>query len=192
MIIEQTIYDGSFLKERFAYKYFRDKVSATGNIVAFLAPMSVKEHLIDQEDSLNDDFIESKYAINFCWEIPNLCPFGAVAFQRYFNTIIATILQDYTTVAYDEMFMDGDDIKVNIYDGPDTITKKASVSITYSKDNVALGHTGINIEAGEKAPSFAFSTELVSPNLTNFVMKVIEAFYEMTRDMHVATSKVIV
>ena len=32
--------------------------------------------------------------------------------------------------------------------------------ITYSKDNVSLGHTGINIIAGDKAPGFAYSSNL--------------------------------
>ena len=42
---------------------------------------------------------------------------------------------------------------------------KASVSITYSKDNVTIGHTGINITAGDKAPPFAYSTNLTDDQI---------------------------
>ena len=92
MIIEQGVYDGKLIHERFAYKFFRKEVSPYGNIVAFLAPMYVEDALIDLEDSLSDDYIHSQDAINFCWEIPGVCPFGAVSFQRLFNTAVANIL----------------------------------------------------------------------------------------------------
>ena len=94
MIIEQDIYDGSLIHNRFAYEYFRKDVSPVGNIVAFRAPMEVKDNLIDLEDTLTDDFISSKDAINFCWEIPNMCPLGAVSFQRLFNTAVAQIISE--------------------------------------------------------------------------------------------------
>ena len=81
MIIEQPIYNGDLIHERFAYRYFKKDVSSVGNIVAFRAPMYVSDNLIDLEDSLSKDYIFSDDAINFCWEIPNLCPVGAVAFQ---------------------------------------------------------------------------------------------------------------
>ena len=74
MVIKQGVYDGKLIHERFAYKFFRKDVSPYGNIVAFRAPMYVEDALIDLEDSLSDDYIHSQDAINFCWEIPNLCP----------------------------------------------------------------------------------------------------------------------
>ena len=94
MIIKQSVYDGKLIHERFAYKYFRKDVSPYGNIVAFKAPMYVSDALIDLEDSLSNDFIHSQDSINFCWEIPNLCPLGAVSFQRLFNTAIGNILSN--------------------------------------------------------------------------------------------------
>jgi len=109
MIIEQDIYDGSLIHKRFAYEYFRKDVSPVGNIVAFRAPMEVKDNLIDLEDTLTDDFISSKDAINFCWEIPNMCPLGAVSFQRLFNTAVAQILSDYIKLP---ISMKGDDLMV--------------------------------------------------------------------------------
>ena len=84
MEIKQGVYDGKLIHNRFAYKFFRKDVSPYGNIVAFRAPMYVFEGLIDLEDSLSDDYIHSQDAINFCWEIPGLCPLGAVVLSATF------------------------------------------------------------------------------------------------------------
>ena len=96
MIIRDVpVYDGMLIHKRFAYTYFRKKTLPIGNIVAFRAPMHVLANgMIDSEDILKNDFIYSDDAINFCWEIPNLDPFGAVAWQRLFNTQIANIISN--------------------------------------------------------------------------------------------------
>jgi hypothetical protein len=65
------------------------------------------------------------------------------------------------------------------------------VSITYSNNNVALGHTGINIVAGKKAPAFAYSTQLTDDQANAFMKDVVELFYTMNDDIFIATSKVI-
>lgn len=193
MIIEQKEYDGKLLHSRFAYKFFRDKTLPIGNIVAFRAPMKVEvEGMIDSEDVLNNDYIYSDDAINFLWEIPMLDSFGAVAWQRLFNTQIANILSTQYLKAPIEV--DGDDLIVHKEhtQGGVTQTKgKCSVSITYSKNNIALGHTGINITAGKKAPAFAYSTNLTSEQAVQFMNDVIKLFYEMNDDIFIATSKVI-
>lgn len=194
MKIQQFIYDGSLIHDRFAYKFFKKKVSATGNIVSFVAPMYVTTNLIDLEDTLNNDYIYSSSAINFCWEIPNLCSFGAVAFQRLFAVNIGNILYSYIKKS---VSVDGDDIMVTEgYTDIDGTVKnskgKASVSITYSKDNVAIGHLGINIDAGNQAPSFAYSTRLTEEQQDMFIEDVQNLFYSMVNDIFVATSKVIV
>jgi hypothetical protein len=67
---------------------------------------------------------------------------------------------------------------------------KCSVSITYSENNVALGHTGINIEAGKKAPAFAFSTKLGDEEAEAFMKDIVELFYSMVEDVFIATTKV--
>ena len=93
MIIDVEQYDGSLIHSRFAYKHFRDRTLPIGNILAFRAPMNVEtDGMIDEEDVLNGEFIYSDDAINFCWEIPNMDSFGAVAYQRLLNTQIAHIL----------------------------------------------------------------------------------------------------
>jgi hypothetical protein len=195
MIIKDIpVYDGLLIHKRFAYNYFRKKTLPIGNIVAFRAPMNVlADGMIDSEDILQNDFIYSADAINFCWEIPNVDPYGAVAFQRLFNTQIASILsQKYLKKPIE---VDGDDLMVHDeFEGSDGSLQnigKCSVSITYSKDSIAIGHTGINIDAGSKAPNFAYSTKLTDDQATSFMKDVIERFYSISDDIFIATTKVI-
>lgn len=193
MIIKQEMYNGDLIHKRFAYEFFRKEVSPVGNVVAFRAPMDVTENLIDLEDTLSNDFIASKDAINFCWEIPNLCPFGAVSFQRLFNTAIAQILSKYIGAP---IAMDGDDLMVQKKfvgsDGQEREEGKVSVSITYSLENVAVGHSAINIDAGPDAPGFAFSSNLTDEEAQAFMTEVIAYFNAEVKDQFVATTKVIV
>lgn len=130
--------------------------------------------------------------VNFCWEIPNLDPFGAVCFQRLFNTSIANVLHSHIKKPIE---MKGDDIIVHAEHDQGGIVQqrgKASVSITYSKENVAIGHTGINVTAGKKAPAFAYSTNLTPEQVDLFQRQVHQLFYQMVDNIFVATSKVIV
>ena len=192
IITDQKIYDGSFIHSRFAYKYYRDRVLPIGNIVSFIAPVEVTLNLIDLEDSLEKDYIFSESMVNFCWEIPNLDPFGAVCFQRLFNTAIANTLYK---IINKPIEMKGDDIMVHAEHNQGGIVQqkgKASVSITYSKDNVAIGHTGVNITAGKSAPAFAFSTKLTPEQAEKFQKSVNEQFYQMVDNIFIATMKVIV
>lgn len=193
MIIQQKVYDGNLIHNRFAYKFFRKRALPIGNIVAFRAPMHVEaEGMIDSEDIINSDYIYSDDAINFCWEIPSLDPFGAVSWQRLFNTQIANILSSKYLKAPIEV--DGDDLIVHKEHTGGGIAQpkgKCSVSITYSKNNVTLGHTGINIIAGKKAPAFAFSTHLSDTDATSFMNEVISLFYTINDDIFIATTKVI-
>lgn len=186
-------YDGKLLHSRFAYKFFRDRTLPIGNIIAFRAPMHVEaEGMIDSEDVINNDFIYSDDAINFLWEIPNLDSFGAVAYQRLFNTQIAQILSNNYLKAPIEV--NGDDLIVHKEHTQGGVTQskgKCSVSITYVKNGVALGHTGINVNAGKKAPAFAFSTNLTDEQVNSFMSDVIKLFYELNDDLFIATTKVI-
>lgn len=193
MIIDQPIYNGDLIHKRFAYEFFKKEVSPYGNVVAFRAPMYVSDNLIDLEDSLSKDYIFSDDAINFCWEIPNLCPIGAVAFQRLFNAAVANILSHIIKLPIE---MRGDDMMVySKFIGSDKTERevgKVSVSITYSKDNVAIGHTGVNINAGNKAPGFAFSSKLTDEQATGLMQAAINFFNSEIKDMQIATTKVIV
>ena len=189
-------YDGSLLHDRFAYKIFKDKVLPIGNLLCFRAPMEVlADGMIDQEDIDRQEFIWSDDAINFLWEIPILDnAFGAVAYQRLFNTHIANLLSGAKYLNC-PVKMDGDDIMVEkefIQGGVTQQEGKVSVSITYVKSGVALGHTALNIRAGKKAPAFAFSTEFNDEVAEEFMKDVQKIFYELNDDIFIATSKVII
>jgi hypothetical protein len=182
----QNIYDGSLIHNRFAYKFFKKDVSPSGNIVAFVAPMEVTANLIDLEDALNRDFIYSDSAINFVIELPLTNLFGGVAFQRLFNAQLGSLL----SIKYlqKEGYVDGDDIMIR--DGEEF--KKASVSIAAEKNGAILIHVGINIKAGDRAPSFAYSTELTDVQADSFMKETCNMFYEMVHDIFVATTKVVI
>ena len=196
MIVDSIdVYNGDIIHGRFAYQYFRDKTLPIGNILAFRAPMKVEaDGMIDYEDVLDNDFIYSDDAINFVWEIPNLDSFGAVAWQRLFNTQIANILSNKLYVNA-PIEVDGDDLMVHKEHNQGGIIQpkgKCSVSITYTKDGAALGHTAINVTAGKKAPAFAYSTGLTDDQCEGFMRNVIDIFYTMNDDMFIATTKIII
>lgn len=183
-------YDGLMLHNRFAFRYFGNKCNPIGDIIIFRGEMEVlQEGMIDQEDVLKEAFIWSEDAINILWELPILGadPFGAVCYQRLFNTRLAEILAQ-KSYLNKSIIMDGDDIYIKL---PNGSLGKASVSITHVKDHAALGHTGINIHAGNKAPSIAYSTELSSSQIQNFCEEVITMFYTMNHDIFLATAKIL-
>lgn len=200
MIIDPTknpecrVYDGPLLHNRFAYRYFKNRTLPQGNIISFRAPARVEASgMIDLEDILNADFIYSEDMIHFLYEIPILDNiFGAVSFQRLFNSNIASILgSKYLQIPIE---MQGDDMMVHTHftqRGIPQTTGKASVSIVHVKNGVTLGHTGINIKAGDKAPPFAFSTNLSDENVINFMNEVITMFYNVVEDIFLAGTKVI-
>jgi hypothetical protein len=55
---------------------------------------------------------------------------------------------------------------------------------------VAIGHTGINVNAGKKAPNFAYSTKLSDKDAEQFMKDIIDLFYAMVDDMFIATTKI--
>ena len=193
MIVDDIkTYDGAILHNRFAYSYFRNKTLPIGNIIAFRSPMLVEaDGMIDHEDVLKNEFIYSDDAINFLWEIPNLESFGAIAYQRLFNTQLANILHKYIQAPIE---MDGDDIIVHKEHEQHGIVQpkgKCSVSITHVKGGAALGHTGINIKAGRRAPAHAYSTNLDDTLVETFMRETIDMFYGLNDDIFIATTKII-
>jgi hypothetical protein len=185
-------YNGSIIHSRFAYKFFRDKTHPVGNIVTFVAPAIVEtEFMIDLEDVISKDFIYSENMIHFCFELPTTNLWGGVAFQRLFNSIIGDVLAG---VINKPVEVDGDDIFIRedfVNRGIAHVRGKSSVSIVAEKQGAILGHTGINITAGDKAPTFAYSTNMNPAQVEAFQMKCIEVFYQTAHSIFIATTKVI-
>ncbi len=182
IITDIPIYDGSQLQERFAYRYFNKEVKRTGNMIAFIAPMKVEaEFMVDLEDLKNKDFIYSDKSMHFILEIPEIDAFAGVCFQRLFNTELASLLKSKLS---ESISMDGDDILVG------SNKRKASVSIAKPVEGALLIHTAININAGDKAPSFAYSTNFNKEIANQFLNEGCHLFYQMTQDIFVATTKI--
>ena len=179
-------YCGAAIHDRFAYKFLKKDVNPLGNIVSFIAPMEVTDNLIDLEDSLNKDFIYSDLAMNFIMEIPGQDLWGGVLFQRLLNAQVGSILC--SRYLSDSGYVDGDDIMINTDEGD----RKASVSIAAAKNGAVLIHLGINISAGERAPDFAYSTNLNEKQAMDFMGEVEAAFFHILNDVFVATTKVII
>ena len=182
-------YDGDLIHKRFGYEYFRDNYNPLGVIIAFRGEMDVTTNLIDLEDKLNNDYIHSKDALSFCWEIPNICPIGAVFFQRLFARYVADELGSGYYGKLD-IVVKGDDIMIRQLGAEEY--SKASVSITMVTDNVALGHLGLNIVAGPKAPSFAYSLFLDDDQTSYLAERVKKIFDDTIKSCFVATTKCIV
>lgn len=188
ILTEKLDYDGSLIHEPFAYKFYRKNLPPLGAIICFRGKMDVKEHLIDLEDSLADDFIYSEDALNFCWEISNMNPIGAVAFQRLFSNLVGNFINKYFD-QYD-IIVQGDDIMIK---DSNTFLKfnKLSVSITKCENGTAYGHLGLNNWAGPKAPDFAGSLEMDDGNIQDFFALVQDIFYNTLKDINLASRKVI-
>jgi hypothetical protein len=185
-VTDSDYYCGKAIHNRFAYKFYKKNVSPFGDIVSFIAPMEVTDNLIDLEDSMNRDFIYSESAMNFIMEIPNQSIWGGVLFQRLLNVQVGSLLcSKYLDV---EGHVDGDDIMINTDEG----LKKASVSIAAEKNGAVLIHLGININAGDRAPSFAYSTNLKEDTAIEFMAEVENIFNSILSDVFVATTKIIV
>jgi hypothetical protein len=185
-VFGEDLYGGVEIHDRFAYKFFKKEVNPFGNIVSFIAPMEVTANLIDLEDSLNKDYIYSDMAMNFIMEIPNKDIWGGVLFQRLLNAQVGSLLcSKYLDT---EGYVDGDDIMVKWGDEH----KKASVSIAAEKNGAVLIHLGININAGDRAPQFAFSTNLSEEVALKFMAEVENIFYSILQDVFVATTKIVV
>ena len=185
-VFGEDLYGGVEIHDRFAYKFFKKDVNPLGNIVSFIAPMEVTANLIDLEDSLNKDYIYSDLAMNFIMEIPNKDIWGGVLFQRLLNAQVGSLLCG--KYLKTEGYVDGDDIMV----GVDHEAKKASVSIAAEKNGVVLIHLGININAGDRAPSFAYSTNLTEDQAYEFMADVEGIFRSILNDVFVATTKIVV
>lgn len=132
-------YDGSQLRHAFAY----EKCKALGPTISFfIGAADVKEHLVDLEDALADDFIKSERMAHFIIEIPGVGIQEAVVWQRLFIHMIAKVIVD--TVDGIAVDVDGDDVLVE--------DQKLSVSIATLSRFSALIHAGINIRVGEGCP----------------------------------------
>ncbi len=132
-------YDGSQLHHAFAYEQ-ANELGAT--ICYFRGSAEVKEHLVDLEDSLADDFIKSKEMWHFIIEIPDATITEMVVWQRLFISMCIDNLR--INCPRLDIRREGDDIMIG--------ERKLSVSIATLSRFSGLIHVGINIDVGEGCP----------------------------------------
>jgi len=192
MIVDNIkVYDGSYLRNRFAYDHFQEKTHPIGNIIAFRSPIFVDiKNLVDKKNITMEDILVSDDAINFCMEIPNISLFAGICFQRLFNSALGNIIAaDFLKC---DVEIDGAAIIAHKEVQEEGIIKtrgKVSVSDATCVNGAVLIHTGINIVAGKKAPATAFSTKLSDEECVILMHKGIEMFYGILQEIFVETTR---
>lgn len=192
MILEKIdVYDGSYLRKRFAYDHFLEKTQPIGNIIAFRSPIKVEvENLIDKERILNNEPIYSDDAINFCMELPNTSLFAGVCFQRIFNSCIGNLLA--SNYLKCDIEIDGSNIIIHKEREEEGIIRTkglASITDVNCVDDAVLIHTAIHINAGQKAERSAYSTGLTEDECIILMREGIEFFYGVLHEIFVETTK---
>lgn len=179
--LKQMDYDGSQLHHAFAY----EQAKALGaTICYFRGSANVKEHLVDLEDSLANDFIKSKEMWHFIIEIPEATITEMVVWQRLFISMCIDNLRKECNNARMIRRM-GDDIMVGL--------RKLSVSIATLSRFSGLTHIGINIEVGEGCPVSAIGLDDFTSDeySVTFGRDMAELFVDEYKDIKDATFKVI-
>lgn len=192
MIIENApIYDGTYLRKRFAYDHFLDKTQPIGNIIAFRSQIRVEvNNLVDKDKIIKNEPIKSHDAINFCMELPRKSMFGGVCFQRIFNSCIGNILASEFLKC--DIEIDGANIIVHKEVEENGIIKTrglASITDINLVDDAVLIHTGIHINAGEQADVRSYSTHLNDEQAIILMRNGIEFFYGVLHEIFVETTK---
>ena len=181
-------YDGSQLHHAFAYE--QAKVLGP-TICLFRGAANVKEHLVDLEDFLADDFIKSKEMWHFIIEIPGATITEMVIWQRLFISMCVDKLRETPTTL--DIGREGDDILVESSDD-DEGYRKLSVSIATLSRFSGLIHVGINIEVGDGCPVAAIGLNqfIADPeNVALFGRRMASSFVYEYNNIKDATFKVI-
>jgi len=181
--VKDQLYDGAQLHHAFCYE---NGGPLGASITYFRGPAAVKDHLVDIEDRLADDFIKSKDMWHFIIEIPGASLTETVLWQRLFITkCIEWIENEYGDRI--QIYRKGDDIMLHARPVP----KKLSVSIATLSRFSGLIHAGINIEVGEGCPVPATGLKyLVGDKFLEFASDVSTKFVEEYEDILNATYKV--
>jgi len=179
--LDRMNYDGSQLHHAFAYEQ-AGELGAT--ICYFKGQADVREHLVDLEDSLANDFIKSEEMWHFIIEIPEATITEMVVWQRLFITMCVDFLKK--ECKDKQIIRMGDDIWIDL--------RKLSVSIATLSRFSGLVHVGINIKVGAECPYIGaiglskFTDDKYSSTTFSEIAYVFAKEYE---DVKNATYKVI-
>lgn len=179
----QMDYDGSQLHHAFAYEQVRELGET---ICYFRGAANVKDHLVDLEDSLADDFIKSAEMWHFIIEIPGATITEMVLWQRLFISMCIDSLRKERFIQQDlKITRKGDDIMIG--------DSKLSVSIATLSRFSGLIHVGINITVGKGCPvdAIGLTTFTRYEYFNTFGKRMSQIFVEEYDDVKDATFKVI-
>lgn len=184
MIIEDyKLFDGKFLKERFAYNVFGySRTLAIGNIISFVGTLNYRE---------KDKFTAADECINFCLELPNYNCTSGVLFNRLFLTNVAQIVS--TNYLNCPVQVSQQNLIVEKEHENGGIVQKnglLSVNMCSSFNNCFLIYLGLYNKSGESAPPRAFSMNLNLEKSKKLMEEVNQSFYFLSNDIFINTSNV--
>ncbi|MFH1429857.1 MAG: DUF366 family protein [Candidatus Margulisiibacteriota bacterium] len=176
-LYEKVDYTGEQLSSLWIYKNAGIRGDA---IVSFIGKADVRDHMVDQEDVLKNEFIYSEKMLHFLIEHFDLDLEKAVLRQRLFMVIIEEVIKEY---GCDNIIRSGDDLYVG--DG------KLSVSIATLSPISSLIHTGLNI-SNKNTPveTYALLDIMKEKDLEQFAGKVMEKYIKEMEDIYLARCKV--
>ena len=192
-------YDGSQLHHAFAY----ERANILGDsIVSFIGSANVREHLVDLEDSLSNDFISSEKMLHYIIEVFNATITEAVLWQR---VLVKAVIDELVDNAFNvdgfypgplkyifspnDVHRKGDDIMIE----DDDKLYKLSVSIATLAQFSGLIHLGINIDVGQNCPVKAIGLTQMGYNelgVRFFQEETIKRFVNEYMSIKKATFKV--
>lgn len=174
-------YNGSQLHSHFGYE---NGVNGD-SIVSFVGPAEVKEHLVDCEDKLKNDFINSEQMLHFIIEIFDISLREMVVWQRLFITQTIDFLKVLAIPNSINIRRERDDIFVR--------DKKFSVSIATLSPVSGLIHVGLNIKVGENCPVIASSFDDLPDlgyDVKSFAIILMDRFVKEFQDIQDVCYKV--
>lgn len=110
-------FNGSLLKNRFGYDFYKEKYKPTGVVVIFEGSINIEY----DEIVYNQVYPVIEESINICWEIPSLNLLG----NNFFKQLLLLKIKEYL------------DIKDNINDYVVSLTREP-------ENNLSLGFIGLN------------------------------------------------
>jgi hypothetical protein len=180
---QPLFYSGSELNSFFAYDMYETK---TDSIVAFRGPADVSMHMVDREDTNNDDFIKSEDMLHFIVTMRGEDLEKMVVYQRLLMSQVRDFLNMDSEASPSDPFyvrLDGDDLMMG--------DSKMSVSIACKTTNgLTLIHAGVNVVPGPDCPVNA--TGLLNLGIDPAVLSylVVDKFANEVDSIRAATYKV--
>lgn len=184
IISDISICNNELIENKFAYRIFKERTLRNGNIIAFISKVDIKSKI---------STLYADEAINFLWEIQDIAPMTAVCIQRLFSSVIGNILSN-SKFLNAKIEINEDKIiihKEHKQGGVVQLYGQASLSNLHFINNTCIGYLGIYIKAGQLAPAFAFSTDLIDVNIRNqFMIDCMKEFYAMMQSIVIETSRI--